>query len=67
MKTQEEIDKGRREMAEKIVADRNLTTLEEAKGFATEWIITAAQHLANEEYFRGERDALLERIKQVRG
>lgn len=62
MKTQEEIDKERRQMAEEIVRGQNLTTLEEAKEFATRWIVTAAQHAANEEYYRGERDKLLDPV-----
>jgi hypothetical protein len=49
----------RRKMAEEIVAAQNLTTLEEAKEFATAWIETAAFHAANEEFYRTERDRLL--------
>lgn len=56
MRTQAEIDKDRRKMAEEIVRAQNLTTLEDAKGFATKWIMTAAQHAANEEYYRNARN-----------
>jgi hypothetical protein len=59
MKTQDEIDRERRQMAEEIVRGQNLTTLEEAKEFATKWIVTAAQESANAEFYRGVRDKLL--------
>lgn len=52
MKTQDEIDKGRRQMAEEIVQAQNLTTLEEAKEFATKWIVTAAQYATNADFYR---------------
>lgn len=49
---QKETDRKRREMAMEIVSNQKLTTLEEAKQFAQNWIETAAQHSSNEDYWR---------------
>ena len=49
---QKEIDAKRKAMAKDIVDGRGLQTLDEAKAFAQAWIETAAQHCANEEYWR---------------
>jgi hypothetical protein len=46
-------------MADEIVAGQRIETAEEGRRFASAWIVTAAQHATNEEYYRGERDRLL--------
>lgn len=51
--TQAEIDAGRRKLAAETVENQQLATLEDAKRFAQNWIETAMQHCANEEYWRG--------------
>jgi hypothetical protein len=56
---QHRIDADRGQMADKIVADAPLADLAAARRFARGWIITAAQHAANEEYYRGQLDAVL--------
>jgi hypothetical protein len=57
--SQAEIDRGRRMTAHQVVEDRKLETLEDAKQFAEKWIVSSMQHVANEEYYRTERDRLL--------
>ena len=49
---QEQIDKTRTKHADEIVAAQNLDTLEGARIFARNWIVTAMQHCANENYWR---------------
>jgi predicted metal-dependent HD superfamily phosphohydrolase len=56
---QRQRDADRAAMADEIVEGQRITTVEEGKRFAKAWIVTAAQHAANEEYYRGERDKLL--------
>jgi hypothetical protein len=56
---QRQRDADRAAMADEIVAGQRITTVEEGQRFAKAWIVTAAQHAANEEYYRGERDKLL--------
>ena len=50
-------------MASEIVEARGLQTLTEAKVFAENWIVTAAQHAANEEYWRARALAAEARAK----
>jgi hypothetical protein len=60
---QRQIDARRNAMAEEIIAEQRVTSLEEALQLARSWIVTAAQHAANEDYYRGERDKLLRVIE----
>ena len=53
---QEKIDDERGVMADEIIRAQNLTNLEDAKRFARNWIMTAAQETANAAFYRGERD-----------
>jgi hypothetical protein len=62
---QRQIDAQRARMADEIVAGQQLDSLEEAKRFARGWIITAAQHSTNEEYYRKQRDWAVAALKQV--
>lgn len=57
------IDADRARMADGIVAGQSIQTVEEGRLFARNWIVTAAQHAANEEYYRG----LLDRIGESLG
>jgi hypothetical protein len=50
---QRQIDQKRRETARETVAAQPLANIEEARRFAENWIVTAMQHAANEEYWRG--------------
>jgi hypothetical protein len=61
------LDAQRGKMADEIVAGQNITTVEEGKRFARAWIVTAAQHAANEEYYRGQRDAVVDTLKEAIG
>lgn len=61
---QAKIDANRSKMAQEIVdayftAD---TTVAQVRQCAKNWIETAAQHAANEEYYRGERDKLVKKF-----
>lgn len=67
-RTQGQIDAGRREMARGIVEGQwqaGPLPTDAAKQFAEDWIVTAAQHAANEEYYRGERDTLYRLVIEV--
>jgi hypothetical protein len=55
---QRQRDADRAAMADEIVAGQRITTVEEGQRFAKAWIVTAAQHAVNAEYYRGERDKL---------
>jgi len=59
-------DADRAAMANEIVDEQRITTVEEGKRFAKAWIETAAQHAANEEYYRKERDKLQHVIDRAR-
>ena len=59
---QRETNKRRGEMADEIIAGFGTATVDEWKRFARAWIVTAAQHAANEEYYRGERDAAIREL-----
>jgi|SRR5580692_1578239 hypothetical protein len=59
---QARIDSDRAAMADEIVAGQRIDTTEDGRRFSRAWIITAAQHAANETYYRGERDRLLQVI-----
>lgn len=48
---QRRLDKQTNLMAQEIVDERKLKTLEEAKQFAAGWIEVAAMHARNEEYW----------------
>lgn len=61
---QRRLTANREAMADEIVAGQQITSLEEALRFARSWIVTAAQHAANEDYHRDERDKLL-RVIQI--
>ncbi len=65
MRTQEEINEDRRTMAQAVVDQQRLETLDDAKRFARGWIETAAQHADNEAYYHDERDALLRLIVEI--
>jgi ADP-ribose pyrophosphatase YjhB (NUDIX family) len=62
---QKRIDAQREAMADEIVAGQNIQTVEEGRRFARAWIITAAQHAANEAYYRKNRDEMFRAIKQA--
>lgn len=59
MTEQQTINAGRAQMAQEIVDGQASTdmTVEDWKRFAKSWIETAAQHAANESYFRDQRNA----------
>ena len=63
---QRRLDAERAAMANEIVDGQRITTVEEGKRFAKAWIETAAQHAANEEYYRKERDKLQHVIDRAR-
>jgi len=65
MSEQEDIDKQRGEHAWSIVEEGNLQTLDQAKAFARNWIVTAMQHAANEAFYRDDRDRLAREIRDV--
>jgi hypothetical protein len=56
--SQEEIDAKIRAKAKKIVAEQKLETIEQARQFCENWIVTASQHLDNERFYRKECDKL---------
>jgi hypothetical protein len=56
---QAEIDERRRRMADEII---NGTNPEYIYQVAKNWVITAAQHAANEAYYRNERDSCEQRV-----
>lgn len=64
---QREIDAKRAAMADEIVAGQRVETVEEGRRFARAWIITAAQHAANEDHYRAERDRLRLAIERANG
>lgn len=66
IKQQADTDASRREMAREIVEGQNPRTLDDAKQFAENWIVTAAQYAANEAYLSGERDKLLAELARLR-
>jgi hypothetical protein len=55
---QKVIDENRRKMAKEIVDAQDPKTLEEAKRFAQNWIETAAQYAANEDYWHKQVEEL---------
>lgn len=55
---QQRIDAKREKMADELIANQHVTSLDEALRFARSWIITAAQYAANADYYRDERDKL---------
>jgi hypothetical protein len=63
---QKKIDALRRKMADEIVSKQNITDLEHAKRFASNWIQTAAQHADNEEYYRKDLARLRHILDAVR-
>jgi hypothetical protein len=69
---QRRIDEERRAMARDIVTAQPLANLDEARQFAENWIVSAAQHAANETYWRerafaAEGKIALNKIEEVVG
>lgn len=65
---QRDRDARRLAMAEAIVEAHERTaavTVDDWKRFAAAWIATAAQHVENEEYYRGQRDSLVTMLKRI--
>ena len=65
IKQQREVDEQTRAFAAGIVADRKLTTLDEAKAFAQGWIETAVQEGRNAEYLMYERDKVAAQLQTL--
>jgi hypothetical protein len=65
-KKQKIIDVRRRSMAKEIVDSQNLDSLNDAKQFAQNWIETAAQYAANEEYWRKRALAAEKHLTQTK-
>lgn len=63
---QKTIDSNARQMADDIVSGQRLANLEDAKLFARNWIVTAAQYARNEEYSRDQVTARDEQIRVLR-
>jgi hypothetical protein len=53
-------------MAKEIVDSQNLDSLNDAKQFAQNWIETAAQYAANEEYWRKRALAAEKHLTQTK-
>jgi hypothetical protein len=62
---QRRVDEGRRAMARDIVTAQPLASLDEARQFAENWVVSAAQHAANETYWRERALAAEGRIKRL--
>lgn len=62
---QKAIDANRAAMATEIVEGQNIQTVEEGRRFAHAWIVTAAQHASNEEFYRKQRDVALEALQRI--
>jgi hypothetical protein len=63
---QRDVDERTTAMARRMVEERDLKTLDEAKLFAQTWIETAAQESRNAEYYKTERDELEADVQRLR-